>query len=135
MNKVQKSKWSKQCKHAHHLRKCKCLETNKVTAEWKAQSITKNAEMYNELNWRIWNVIFPCTAGVRACVRVFKRIASRCVIKSSPIEREKQPYLATLLNILTLQRQRKLMRPTENEAGMKLKLWFWRKFKWYRNSV
>jgi hypothetical protein len=44
------------------------------------------------------------------------------VIKSSPIEREKQPYLATLLNILTLQRQRKLMRPTENEAGMKLKL-------------
>ena len=41
----QKFKWSKQCKHAHHLRKSKWLETNKVTAEWKAQSIAKNAEM------------------------------------------------------------------------------------------
>ena len=29
----QKSKWSKYCKHAHHLRKCKWLETNKVAAE------------------------------------------------------------------------------------------------------
>ena len=80
------------------------------------------------------------------CVCVFKRIASRGVIKSSstkwgktaqsgnsawtsskrsPIRREKTPNLATLLNVLTLQRQRKSMRPTENEAGMKLKLWFW----------
>ena len=41
-----------------------------------------------------------CTAGacVRACVCVclFKRIASRCVIKNSPIEQDKQPHLATL---------------------------------------
>ena len=48
--KMQKSKWSKQGKHAHHLRKCKWLETNRMTAEGKAQSIAKNAEMLNELN-------------------------------------------------------------------------------------
>ena len=35
---VQKSEWSKQCTP-----KCKWLETNKMTAEWKAQSIAKNA--------------------------------------------------------------------------------------------
>jgi hypothetical protein len=29
------------------------------------------------------------------------------------------PKLATLLNVIMLQRQRKSMRPTENEAGMK----------------
>jgi hypothetical protein len=44
---VQKSKWSKHCKHAHHLRKSKWLEINKVIAERKAQSIAKNAEMKN----------------------------------------------------------------------------------------
>ena len=41
----QKSKWSKQCKHAHHLRESKWLATIKETAEWKAQSIAENAEM------------------------------------------------------------------------------------------
>ena len=42
--------------------------------------------------------------------------------RNCPICREKLPNLATLLNVITLQRQRKSMRPTENEAGMKLKL-------------
>ena len=45
--------------------------------------------------------------------------------KTSPIWREKTPNLATLLNVITLQRQRESMIPTGNEAGMKLKLWFW----------
>jgi hypothetical protein len=43
--------------------------------------------------------------------------------KISPIRREKTPNLATQLNVLTVQHQRKSMRhETENEAGMKLKL-------------
>jgi truncated hemoglobin YjbI len=38
-------KWSKQCKHAHHLKQFKWWERNTLTAEWKAQSIAQNAEM------------------------------------------------------------------------------------------
>ena len=33
LNRVQKSKWSKQYEHAHHLKTFKWLDTNKVTAE------------------------------------------------------------------------------------------------------
>ena len=67
-------------------------------------------------------------------VCVFKRIASRCVIKISPIEREKYPNLATpperpsklAQSGNTAERpharQSKSMKTAENEAGMKLKL-------------
>ena len=40
--------------------------------------------------------LLPCTASLCVCVCVFKRIASRCVIKSSLIEWEKPPNLVTL---------------------------------------
>ena len=50
-NRVQRFKWSKQCKHAHHLKKCKWLETNKVTAEWKTGSIAKRIAQSGNVAW------------------------------------------------------------------------------------
>ena len=43
------------------------------------------------------------------------------------IWREKPPNTATLLNVITLRRQHKSMRPTNNEASMKTKAPFTRR--------